>query len=808
MNLLKVCILPVLFWFLAMVYDAPAQTAERGFQLLAQEKYALAIDAFNKAIEKNKDLLASKFGLALAFANKSYEKFRYDRAFRNLVFVEKRYDKLTGSEKSILNKDFSIDDIRIGRLKEQILNEALAEAKNDGSIAAFTKFCEDYPNTEHSHLARKIIEDLNYSKAVVSSDPIALSEFIAKNPNSIHADSARLLLRKLEIEAYSRYSADGELEMLMKFKQLYPNFIDQQRLQNDVELAEFAFKLGLDESYSVGMESIYLDYIVKAAPKELAFVALIRTIAPFLEKKEWSTAYKRLQDYKHLFPHDFRLDKICQIIQASDRVVVMENFSDQINTQGHEYAPVLTPDSKTLYFCGRGRAGNIGGEDIFVSKFKDGSWSRPELLKSINTPYAHEAPLAISADGNRLLIYANTDIYFTEKTHSGWSFPRPFPSINNPESWEADAYMTADGNAILFISDRQGNIGGHHRFGDPFHGSHSGNSDIYVSTRNESGGWSAPVNLGTTINTPYSERSPFLHPDMKTLYFSSEGHPGLGRLDVFKSIRLSDTLWTSWSEPVNLGKEINSYGDEYDYKISTDGRSAYFSSFKTGHYDIMKLTIPETVRPEYVATIWGKITDRNGKAIQTQIKWEDLKEGKTIGLLQSDLAEGNYLIILPLGKNYGYFIDDPNYYPLSGNIDLTGKNEEITIRKDFVLFSNVEIINDGVAVPLENVFFEFNKYSLKKESFSELNRLYAFLAKHQNLRIEIAGHTDNIGSADHNKKLSEQRAHAVMDYLLKKGVSAQAMLAKGYGPDMPIDDNKTESGRAKNRRVEFKVIQK
>jgi outer membrane protein OmpA-like peptidoglycan-associated protein len=367
--------------------------------------------------------------------------------------------------------------------------------------------------------------------------------------------------------------------------------------------------------------------------------------------------------------------------------------------------------------------------------------------------------------------------------------------------------MTADGNALLFISDRKGNIGNFHKYGESFYGANSGNPDIYVSTRTETG-WSEPVNLGSAINTPYAERSPFLHPDMKTLYFSSEGHPGLGRLDVFKSVRLNDTCWTMWSEPVNLGKEINSPNDDYNYKISTDGKFAYLSSDNNGNWDIQKFEIPESVRPEYVATVWGFITNRKAEPVSTTIKWEDLKDGRTIGLLNSDLLAGNYLIMLPLGKNYGYYIDDPNYYPLSGNIDLTDKNEPIIIRKDFILYSNVEIINEGVAVPLENVFFEFNKYNLKKESFSELNRLIAFLKKNLSLKVEIAGHTDNIGSAEHNKKLSEQRANSVKDYLLKNGIVPERLVAKGYGPDKPIDTNETEAGRAKNRRVEFKVLEK
>lgn len=790
-----------------MSFSIVSQSVEKGYQFLGQGKFEDAIEIFNKLIEKNKDLFAARFGLATIYSDEDFPKFRYDRAFRHISYLEKRYLKITGSEKAILKDDFKIDDISIGILKREIVDKAFKLAQKEGTIEALTNFCEDFPDTEQSQEGRLLINRLTFDAVVKLGDSKELNDYIRRNPNTPEADSAKLILEKMENDAFLNYSSEGELDALLEFKRIFPNFKDKARLQKEIELAEYAFKLEMDEPYNRNMESIFIDYMQKVAPLELGFVALIRTLSPFLADHQWGAAIEQLQKYRTFFPEDLRIDKIIQILKESDKSVLLESLNNVINSDGHEYAPVITTDGKTIYFCGRGRKGNIGGEDIFVSKFRDGEWTEPELINSINSPYAHEAPLAISADGSRLLLYANTDILFSDKTYTGWSIPRPFPSINRPDSWEADAFMTSDGNAILFISDRKGNIGNYHKFGDLFHGSHSGNSDIYVSTRTETG-WTAPKNLGKTINSPYSERSPFLHPDMKTLYFSSEGHAGLGRLDVYESVRLSDTSWTKWSEPVNLGKGINSFGDEYDYKISTDGKYAYLSSYQLGNYDIMKIEIPETLRPEYVATVWGTITNRRGDPVQTTIKWEDLDNGNSIGLLQSDLIDGSYMIILPLGRNYGYYIDDPNYYPLSGNIDLTDKNEQISIRKDFVLYSNVEIINEGVAVPLENVFFEWSRYNLKKESFSELNRLIAFLNKNQSLIIEIAGHTDNTGSAEYNKKLSEQRANSVKEYLLKNGISSDRLISKGYGPDNPIDDNTTDAGRAKNRRVEFKVLMK
>ena len=220
------------------------------------------------------------------------------------------------------------------------------------------------------------------------------------------------------------------------------------------------------------------------------------------------------------------------------------------------------------------------------------------------------------------------------------------------------------------------------------------------------------------------------------------------------------------------------------------------------------MKLPKTFRPGYVAIVSGFITNKKGESIQANLKWENLKTGEVIGYSKSDLADGSYLIILPLGKNYGYFIEHPDYYPLSGNIDLSEQKDQIEIRKDFVLLSYVEIINEKIPIPLENVFFEFNKYELKSESFSELNRLINFINKNSGVKLEIGGHTDNVGTADYNKKLSEQRAKSVVAYLLAKGVEKSQLVAVGYGEVKPIEPNETKEGKAKNRRVEFRVLQK
>ncbi len=783
-----------------------SQSAKKGFQLLQQKKYGDALISFKKAISKNKDLIASKFGVASVYADVNYKQHNYRRAYKYILKADKQYVRQNKGEMQELNKKYGINDISINTLKRKILNNAFAKAKKENTIESYNDFCLDFPNTEQSREAFLCQQNLAFRQAKAANNLHELQNFIKKYPRAKRVDSAKLLIQNIENQAFYNYTHEGELDMIEKFEKQYPNFSRKDSLQKLKQLANMAFKLNIDEKYNQNMEQYYFDYIKKAAPAELAYVALLRTLTPYLNQKNWQKAIQIVKNNKQYFANDARLDTLISILKNPDEKIELRSISKAINSYGHEYAPVVTPDGKTMYFCGRKRPDNIGGEDIFVTKFKDNKWTQPSILKSINTPYSHEAPLAISADGNTMLLYANTDIYYSEKYGNKWLVPRKFPVINQENSWEADAMITADGKAIFFISDRAGNIGNHHEFGNTFHGAHSGNSDIYVSWVDENGNWSEPINLGATINTPYSERSPFLHPDMKTLYFSSDGHAGLGKLDVFKSERLNDSSWTEWSEPVNLGKAINSASGDYDYKISTDGKLAFLSSTQNGNYDIFQIELPEKAKPQNVAIVSGFIKNENGKPIHAKVKWENMETGKIIGSLHSNAKDGSYMIILPLKKNYGYYIEHADYYPLSGNIDLRNVSEQTKIRKDFTMYTYTEIIDKKIAIQLENVFFETNKYNLKASSFAELDRLIGFLNKNKNLIIEIAGHTDNSGSREHNQRLSLLRAKSVENYLVKNGIDAKRIVSKGYGETKPLASNDNEKGKAKNRRVEFRVL--
>ncbi|MBU0489076.1 MAG: OmpA family protein, partial [Bacteroidetes bacterium] len=578
-------------------------------------------------------------------------------------------------------------------------------------------------------------------------------------------------------------------------------------------------------------EAEKLDYFIKnAAHKELAYIALQRKIKPFVAARNWKKAEEILTISREYFKTSKeRYDKISQllaIVKTGKEGAKPENLGTAINTKAEEYAPVISANNRLLFFCGRDRTDNLGKEDIFssiatyspptISAAGDtiydttGTWSKATIFPYINTKTGNEAPLSVSVDGNTLLLFSGGDIYFVVRTTEGWSEQKKFPNPINTEYWEGDAMLTADGKAILFASNRPGgyNLNTEQGF---YHGDYTYASDLYVSVKNGDS-WGEPINLGPKINTMYCERSPFLHPDMKTLYFSSDGHYGFGQLDVFKTTMNTEGDYTSWTEPQNLGKSVNTGGPDWGYNISTFGIYAYFAAQnKENKDDIYRVLLPEDMRPKAVVAVSGKVTDTDGKPLDAKLLWENLELNQAIGQLSSDPVTGNYFIVLPAGKLYGYYADKSGYYPVSKSIDLRNVNQYREITEDIVLVSLEEMKKLKTAVRINNIFFDLDKWDLRPESYPELDRLVEILKKiianDPTMKIEIMGHTDNTGSDTHNQTLSENRAKAVYTYILSKGIAEKHLTFNGYGEKKPVSDNNTESGRQKNRRVEFRFTE-
>jgi len=582
---------------------------------------------------------------------------------------------------------------------------------------------------------------------------------------------------------------------------------------NDNYISRFSVLTQRPDSNSIDS---YKNIISEYAPDELAYRAVQRLSGIYIEKKEWDSVIGIYNQYRKLFPNYKNIfDKTIDIMNTSDEQLFVSNLGREINSDYDEYAPVVSTDGKKLYFCRNNDPNGFGGEDIYMSKRNiDDSWATASNLGiTVNTQYP-EAPTALSADGLTLTVIGNYhesfgrgDIFYFEKYSNGWSNRKHFPKKINSEYFESDICITSDGSAMFFVSDRPKGF----RFvgKDEFSkGITGGDLDIYVVLKTNTG-FSEPINLGDVINTPYVDRAPFLHPDGKTLYFSSSGHYGLGKLDVFKSVRLDPESWTEWSEPVNLGKEINTVDSDWFYRVSTDGNHTFFSggaSDSFGGQDIYMTSMPEAMKPERVITIIGKVIDEKGMPLDAKIVWESLETGKIEGELRSDPKDGDYFIALPIGKKYGIYAEKEGYYPNSNSIDLSGtkyKNDQLI--ENIKLTAIEELKNKDISIGINNIFFKFESILLLPTSYPELNRLAKFVFENPDVKVEISGHTDSIGEEYYNLWLSQKRAAAVTDYLISAGCPKDALSAVGYGEEKPIDTNKSRSGRRKNRRVEFKI---
>lgn len=467
-----------------------------------------------------------------------------------------------------------------------------------------------------------------------------------------------------------------------------------------------------------------------------------------------------------------------------------------VNTEYFEYFPVLTADGQWLYFTRRAQEPTTKRlqEDIMVSQRINGGWGNAvSISPNVNTPDVNQGAHSISPDGRSLYFticegnggYGGCDIYVSKRVGDTWGKPKNLGPVINTQHKETQPCISSDGRSLYFVSSRPGGLG---------------MLDIWVSHLNVDGQWGQPINLGPTINTPEVDERPYIHPDGQTLYFSSEGWPGFGSTDIYVSRRVADT----WGEPQNLGYPINSYAYEGGVFVSLTGDTGYFAtnrfSGKTD-LDIYAFEIPAAARPKLVTYVSGTVKDKStGKVILPQIEFIDLKTGLPTNLIMPDAQTGEFLLTLPVGSDYALNINEPGYLFYSYNFPV-GKQGQ-SQKLDIVL----EPITSKKTVVLNNVFYETGLYKLKAESKTELDRLLRFLQANPTIKLEVSGHTDNVGADASNLDLSQKRANEVVNYLVAAGIDKARLKAKGYGATMPIADNGTEEGRAKNRRTEIMIV--
>ncbi len=560
----------------------------------------------------------------------------------------------------------------------------------------------------------------------------------------------------------------------------------------------------------------YHNIVLKTAPSEEAFVAVQKIAGYYIDIAYFDSAAIVYKGYKELFPKmEQRFDKIIDLLEREEKEIHPISFDSPLNTLANEWDPNPTPDGKRLFFSSN-RTGTEGGSDIWFCDIDSNGFKDAMRLGGGVNGKNSETIDNVMFDGSGLTLsgtFAGTfgqyDIYTFIADTSGQFYLKHLPYPINTEYTDESANITADGQALLFCSDRPGGIGEFHAMNSQYHGNVMGNTDIYICLK-QNNKWNDPINLGDVINTPYAERTPYLHPDGKTLYFSSDGHYGIGGLDVFVSHRLYDSSWTDWTEPVNLGRYINTNRDDWGYKVSTDGKTAYFAADQLlggqGGWDIYKLNLPNFAAANPLVTVYGNVRDvETGNPISTIIKYEDLSTGKFIGEIISSSENGAYMLALPLGKNYGIYIEKQGYVPYSTDFDLSNGKEE-SLHHDIEMQSIRTAVKQQKAVQIDNIYFDYDKAVLKPESMPALQRFSKFLKKEISYSIVIEGHTDEQGSSEYNMELSRQRAIAVMDFLVASGIPPSRLSIKAYGKTMPISDKKVRN--EKNRRVSFRLLSK
>jgi len=896
----------------------------------------------------------------------------------------------------------------------------------ENSSKGWAQYLQDYPASRYRESALKQFDWTQYNEVTSATNWYSYAEFIENYPNNRYRQNAAEALEEsveqvenlsalnyavvslgLRTPAivkrhYELWSNDGEIISLKKYYAQFPELIDSNQFAIDYSIAQLAENFNLHLPYRPERERELLTYVQLYPNKELSFVIMQRLLSPFINKKHYSGAvayYNKNLAGLSLPP---KFEELKELLSApEDPSIKAESFSKYVNTKGNEYSPVLSADDKQLYYCATNQGAGNTSEDVYVSESSSsGRWSKGDDIASFSSSEYNEAPLAVSADGSTIILFRDGKLYGSKRELAGWSEPQPLSKEFNLGEWQGDASISSDGRAILFsavIPEYTMNI---NEMEDvSYHGDRLYPTDLFVCVRDSNDQWSAPIHLGPEVNTQYGERYPFLHPDMTTLYFSSDGHPGLGKMDVFKSTRLSDSCWNCWSEPVNLGKEINTAESDAGYKVNTSGTEAYFTKtsaspkkasvlfvldisgsmsgnkieelkiasaaaaenaimnnaevsiasfdgtcdspftqylpftrdlnlikehistlyagggtpmyaayevactslidqgernnekvivlmtdgeaqqcmdlntmlsslrakrklvktqtiayavdsnsqafydlqaianasggsffYASGtqdlgaaferansslfqivnngvNKDIYKISLPAHLRPDFVAKIQGKLLTDDQEPVFANLSWEDLDKAEVIGTAQTNPETGEFFITLPMGKNYGFYVEDEAYFPLSQNIDLRDINEAVEIQQDIKVLSLDKMIDEEISAPLNNLFFEFSKSRLLSQSRQELKRVARIIKKYD-LTTEISGHTDNVGTEKANQRLSESRANNVRDYLIKLGCDPDKLIAVGYGESMPVEDNGSEEGRSKNRRVEITFTSK
>lgn len=618
----------------------------------------------------------------------------------------------------------------------------------------------------------------SYDPGKVDKKAIALyNQAMEQAQDNRLENAAGLLLQAIKID--NKY-----LEAWLSLAGVYGQ---QKNYKASIENYEKAF--AKDAGYTMEYKLPYSINLANMGEFEKA----LQAINELLEKDppKNSTSLKAAQYRKRCY--EFAVD-YAKKNANTNYVFTPQNMGGDINTAESEYFPSLTVDGKEFIFTRRVKGVN---EDFFRSTKDSAQWTKAKPIEGDVNTEQNEAAQNISLDGQWLVFagcyrpdgFGSCDIYISYLDKDSWSEPINLGGWINSDQWESQPCLSPDKRDLYFASRRHGGFGG---------------SDIYVSHLQPNGKWGEPENMGEGVNTSGDEQSPFIHADNQTLYFTSNYWPGYGDEDLFY---VRKGPMGDWSKPINLGYPINTISREGTLFVSADGKTAYYASDRSdtkGGMDIYSFELREDVRPYKTLWVKGQVFDKQtSKGLPSAVELIDIATRQIISKVQTD-EQGNYLITLPVGKDYAFNVNRRGYLFYSENFSLSKHSSDSVYQKNIAL----QPIEANAAVVLNNIFFDVNKFDIKPESQVELDKIVQLLNENPTVKIQITGHTDNAGKPTENLALSNNRAKTVVSYLINKGISPQRLSYKGFGETQPVAGNKTEEGRAKNRRTEMKVVSK
>ncbi len=771
-----------------VIFTSIQAQSNAGFEALERGDFQTAQTIFEALYKSKKTKIVGAHGLSLLYFHANFSDRNLARAHTYSIEGVNIYRELNSKQKKKLRDiGWKYKDLR--ELKTNILTAAIADAKSQNTEVAFTELLENfklkYTEKKVCYRSRNVLivnaahEGGTYADYAKIYEKYPSKEFTRYTPD---------IAAEIDLLLFDSFIAENGYENLAQFKKAHP----KSSFANDGSLDQFieADKKGTRAAFGGFLAKYPNNPLTPIAEKkyrylkkkeilesldtktdEKAFAIMQDWLKNDIDSAFWDVVVREATDFEpRLKNYPFYQDFVDIIGHPSESIQPI--YLEALNSPKGEYAVCLSTDMKTLYFCGKSRPDGLGMEDIFSSQLLDGQWSKPTAFKNINTTFGNEAIVSVTTDGTQILLFEEGYLSYSNKTMDGWTKPIKFKSPINEFGWQADAQIVA-GLGMIFVGPDK-----------------TGHTDIYYAKRKGDNEWHKPINIGKIINTEGTERTPYLHLDNKTMYFSSNGHGGLGESDVFITSRLDDT-WTNWSKPVNLGKDINTSGRDWGYKIASDGKRAFYASSNGISNDLYEIKLPERYRPGAVTVIKAQISTLN--ISDKKVIIEDAETGELLGIYKPDPSTGEVLATVPSNVKTTIRVEAKGVLSAPKIVD--------TNRPNNIIVDEVKL-DDG-ELRFSDLLFDTDSDVINDLFYEDLNRVAAAPPSSYK-HITVTGHTDNQGSEEYNLSLSQRRAEAVKTYLVQKGVPEYKITAIGYGESVPIKDNDTEEGRRLNRRVVLK----